>query len=499
MRSRTNLTYEDDQLWLPIRQAVGFVLEDGAGAEYGTTDFIERDERRDEAVEFCTPPLPEADLVHPQHPQLAPVIVPITTQHIDIDDQSCSVDDTATIESSILSNSPELSLPMGSWQAPSEQQKHGEASSCSSHTPRDPTRISAIVEDYISPASPADLSRRHESGRRPNWGTGEHSLLVADGAQDSPMAQMAQMVPANDAPIVLTHREALLLQHFATKLAPWMDCCDPGFHFAQEVPRRATRIGMVLYAVIAFASRHLFLMTGHDPNEGSYYLEQCLEMMEPELSRPVETYSDNLFVAMVCIRAYEELNNTPEGDNFPRLAGVERLLRAISTFAYSGGLAEAASWQALRQDVHVAIRDKVQPSFDLNNYGLARTYNRQTDATCANVAVFLFARILRLLYAPPRPMLFDEWAEIEHQVAHWNVQRSLVFQPLFVKEASIDEHQPFPIVRMSNPAQGKLHSQSRTVGAPAEGVFMAAANIEIYHMLTSRQLLHCSTTTHAWS
>jgi hypothetical protein len=160
---------------------------------------------------------------------------------------------------------------------------------------------------------------------------------------------------------------------------------------------------------------------------------------------------------------YEELDYTSKADDFLHLKGVGRLLRAIPTFAHSGGLAEAASWQALRQDVYVAIRDKVQPSFDLENYGLSRVFDFRDDAACANVVILLFGRILRLLYSPSGSMLYDAWKEIEHHVGLWDEQRSRVFKPLFVKEANSDENQPFPIVRLINPAQGK-HKNHRWCG-----------------------------------
>jgi len=459
VRSRTNLIYDDDQSWMPTRKAVGFILEDGAGAEYGTDNFIERDERNDKAVELCEPRLPEADLVRPP---TATVVVPIDSRQTNVDGRSYSTDDTPIMEINDMLDSPTPVPSIGSQQAPQAERQQSEAGTGRSDMAmedvvKDPTHLSTIVEDYTSPASLADLSRRHESGRRLTWGTGEYGFLVGSNAQESPAAEQLQP-PTITAPAELSHREALLMQHFAQKLAPWIDCCDPVCHFGQEVPRRAVRIPMVLYAVLALSSIHQSLLTKCDANEGSYYHGRCLELVIRELSKPESSYDDNLFATMVCMRIYEELDATSKADDFLHLKGVGRLLRAIPTFAHSGGLAEAASWQALRQDVYVAIRDKVPPSFDLDNYGLSRVFDFRDDAACANVAILLFGRILRLLYSPPDPTLSDAWKEIEHHVELWDEQRSRVFQPLFVKKASPDENQPFPIVRLINPAQGKPHS-----------------------------------------
>jgi hypothetical protein len=463
VRSRTHLNYEDDQPWVPTRKAVRFIREDGAGAEYGTVDFIERGERDsscDEVVLPCRPRLPEAGSMHPPI-ALAPVVVPMDTQQADLDGQSHATGGTATnsmFDTPVTSPSPSFE-PL---QAPPEeeqqqqqqqQQQQSEAGTHLSDIPINPSHISAIVEDYTPPASLADPSRRHESGHRLTWGTGEYGLLLGGDAQESPV-EMAQ-ISANITTIELSHREALLMQHFIQKLAPWMDCCDPVFHFGQEVPRRAVRIPMLLYAVLALSSRHQSLLTKSDANEGLSYHGRCLKLVIRELSKPESSYDDNLVATMVCMRVYEALDNTSKADKFLHLQGVGRLLRAVPTFARSGGLAEAASWQALRQDVYVSIRDKIQPSFDLDNYGMSRVFDFSNDGACANVIILIFGRILRHLYSPSGPTLYDAWREIEHHVQLWDAQRARVFQPLFVKKANPEENQPFPIVHLMNPAQGK--------------------------------------------
>ena len=321
-----------------------------------------------------------------------------------------------------------------------------------SDTPINPSHISAIVENYTPPASLADLSRRHESGHRLTWGTGEYGLLIGSDALESPV-KMAQ-ISVNVTTIELSHRESILMQHFIQKVAPWIDCCDPVRHFGQEVPKRAVRTPMVLYAVLALSSRHQSLLTKSDANEGLSYHGRCLKLVIRELSKPEASYDDNLVATMVCMRVYEELD-TSKADNFLHLQGVGRLLRAIPTFAHSGGLAEAASWQALRQDVYVSIRDKVQPTLDLDNYGLSRAFDFRNDAACANVVILLFGRILRFLYSTAGPALYDKWREFDHHVQLWDAQRSRLFQPLFVKEANPEGNQPFPIIHLMNPAQGK--------------------------------------------
>ena len=448
VRSRTYLAYNDDQSWVPTKQALAFILEDGAGAEYGTTNFIEHDERSDEGVEICDLRRSDTGLLSP--PNVPTVLPPSGLQQADVGDQT----NTVSSENIIVPTPTNPAWhPHTNGQQEQEQQSN-EAVANSSDTVGNTAPIAAIIEDYRSPASLSELSRRHESGRRLTWGTGECGFLIGDSSQDSPVFETTQ-APTSNTVIDLSHREALLMQHFIRKLAPWIDCCDHICHFAKEVPKRAVRFPMVLYAILALSSRHQSLITGCDELEGSYYHGQCIELVIDALLKPESSYDDNLFATIVCLRIYEELDDTV--DAFVHLQGVGRLLQAIPNFAHSGGLAEAASWQALRQDVYAAIHNNVPPSLDLDNYGRSRVFDFRDDDACANVVILLFGRILRLLHSPSSALDYDAWNEIEQHVELWDAQRSLLFQPLFVKEASVIQDQPFPVVRLINPAQGTSH------------------------------------------
>lgn len=451
--------YQDDQSWVPTKRAVGFILEDGAGAEYGTANFIDRDERRDEGVEFCEPhQMEETWLLNPPR---APVVAIEPTQ-VELDDQSCITIDTTTSGRDVLFTPPGPSLPASPWQAhlDRQDQQTNQPNSRLSNVTKNATHISAIVEDYISPSSLSDFSKRHDSGRHLTWDTGENGILVEDSIKHSPtsMSQTpANMSTLDSGPANLTHREADLMQHFTRKLALWMDCCDPDCQFAQEVPKRAVHMPMLLNAALALSSRHQSLMTGGNAFETTHYYRRCVELVIRELSKP--TYDDNLCATIVCMCVYEELDDKVEA--FLQLVCAGRMLQVIPTFAHSGGLAEAASWQALRQDVYVSLRNKVQPSLDLDKYGSSRAFDFRDDGTCANAILLLFARLLRLLHSRPKSPLYDDWKEMEHHAEQWDAQRSLIFQPLFVKEADMNGGLTFPAIRVSNSAQGKNSFSSR--------------------------------------
>lgn len=214
VRSRTHLVYEDDQLWVPTKEAVGFVLEDGAGAEYGTADFIERSERPEDGVD-ASAPQPNTGLMEPPRARSMP------TEPLQADGaHQAHAADTPVIPNAHIS-------PQVIAQSPALISSHphsdhlSESGSRLSDAVRPQTRGSTGIEDVTSPASLSELSRRHEGGRRLTWGTGEYGFLVGDSIQASP-AQNTIRTPANTATIDLSHREALLVQHFIQKLAPWV-------------------------------------------------------------------------------------------------------------------------------------------------------------------------------------------------------------------------------------------------------------------------------------
>lgn len=239
VRSRTHLVYEDDQLWVPTREAVGFVLEDGAGAEYGTADFIEQDERPGQG------PAAALEL------DAEPTIPPPRAQSIPAEPLQSERRDASLLQSNtialVAAPSPapaEQSPHVISWQPHSD--RLSEAGSRLSDSARPHTRASASAEDYTSPASLSELSRRHESGRRLTWGTGEHGFLVRDSIQTS-LAGHAK-TPASSATIDLSHREALLIQHFIQKLAPWVCPCRSFIHKYKALSLRYRLIVAIAHA-----------------------------------------------------------------------------------------------------------------------------------------------------------------------------------------------------------------------------------------------------------
>lgn len=197
---------------------------------------------------------------------------------------------------------------------------------------------SAANPDYLSPASISELTRRHEDGQA--WSVQE---LPADPT--SPASVNFSSHRAN-----LSRREAFLLRHYVNKIAPWIDACDLSLQFTLEVSKRALQKPIILYAILAVSSRHQAIIADHrDQHEADFYQSRCVNLVIEALSSVETTYDDNLLATVVLLRVYEEIEHST--DMHYHLRGMGRLLASIPEFAHSGGLAEAASWQALRYAV----------------------------------------------------------------------------------------------------------------------------------------------------
>lgn len=208
---------------------------------------------------------------------------------------------------------------------------------------------------------------------------------------------------------------------------------------------------MLLRAVLAAAAQHIHLTTHTDGVEAADYHGQCLELLIVALSMRDQPYDDNLLATIVCMRIYEELDDSC--DDMLHLQGVRRLLDHMPTFAHTGGLAEAASWQALRQDIYVALHNKARPSFDLEPYRLSKVFDRRDLDAHANVIVLTFARILQAIYSTAGSGNQEYVSKLEQEVGSWQATSLLMFEPLHYAEADLDAERPFPTICFSYPAE----------------------------------------------
>jgi hypothetical protein len=80
-----------------------------------------------------------------------------------------------------------------------------------------------------------------------------------------------------------------------------MDSTDHERHFAVEVPERALRNPILLYAILAYSARHLARVADFDGTVSDYYHVKCLELLIPALNGDVGCNAELL--AATCVRS----------------------------------------------------------------------------------------------------------------------------------------------------------------------------------------------------
>ncbi|KAJ5881394.1 uncharacterized protein N7529_000066 [Penicillium soppii] len=253
----------------------------------------------------------------------------------------------------------------------------------------------------------------------------ENRLQVATS---SPLSQLSE-----DG-IVLSLREASLMRYFIHKIAPWADICDIHSHFSTEVPRRALKNSLVLKAILALSARHYAILAQDSDWEASAYHGECLKLLIAALNEAETHCDENMLIAVVILRIYEELENNT--DQKFHLLGSNRLVNLVSRSASSGGVAEA--YQPLQ--------------LDMQNYESSSMFQRHDDMAYANMIIYYCARILQLCCdTPERIVDRDTWRHISESVEDWSQTKPSTWQPIRYQAANMAADRPFPELWMISP------------------------------------------------
>lgn len=215
---------------------------------------------------------------------------------------------------------------------------------------------------------------------------------------------------------------------------------------------------MVLYSILSLSSRHQAIIQNQEEHESSFYLERCLKHVIDALSASQTSYDDDLLSTVVLLRVYEEMEQST--DQYMHLHGMGRLLSHIPNFAHSGGLAEAACWQSLRQDIFVSLITARPPTLWLEHYDKSSAFKFRDDGACANVIVLIFAKILRLAHSPDKASDQNQWIRLEADVDRWHDRRTRLFRPIYEEEADLENDRLFPEILLLNAPQGTVSQLS---------------------------------------
>ncbi|KAJ4184094.1 hypothetical protein NW767_013318 [Fusarium falciforme] len=215
--------------------------------------------------------------------------------------------------------------------------------------------------------------------------------------------------------------------------------------------------------LLALASRYDARCSNSESDlEGTYYHNRCIELLIEAFARPPETWDSKLLTAVVIARLYEEYDNESDLD-YHHLSGTRNLLNheAVARFVTQGGLAEAASWVHLRQTIYVYLVRREPVEICLENFERSTVFRRTDDSAYANRAVYLFAKMMKLLFplndsekqavgVSPGP-----WELVEMEVTQWYEMKPVSFKPIYYKPADLKEDSPFPVVCIAASVPGR--------------------------------------------
>ena len=89
--------------------------------------------------------------------------------------------------------------------------------------------------------------------------------------------------PTSNSFLPLTSQEAFILQLYGNKIGTWMDSTDSERRIAVEVPERALKNPILMYAIFAYSSRHLARVADFNCSVSDGYYMKFLELLIPAL------------------------------------------------------------------------------------------------------------------------------------------------------------------------------------------------------------------------
>ena len=125
---------------------------------------------------------------------------------------------------------------------------------------------------------------------------------------------------------------------------------------------------------------------------------------------------------------------------------------------HRGGLAEAAFWVGLRQEIYSAMMSSKPISLNLSSMNplVDRALSPTSDFTWANRAVVHCADVLNFCFGNDRHLPVHEWQDVKERVQSWKDESPSSFEPIFYKERAMvgDEKEAFPEVWYSMACHG---------------------------------------------
>ena len=256
--------------------------------------------------------------------------------------------------------------------------------------------------------------------------------------------------PPSNSFLPLTSQEAFLLQLYRNKMGTWMDSTDSERRMAVEVPERALKNPILMYAILAYSSRHLARVADFDCSVSDGYHIKCLELLIPALNRDVGDDAE-LLAATCILRLFEQITvrHSPMTDQESHLTGSSAFISTQESCANRGGLLEAVFWLFIREDIYAALYNQRPLKADIWSCNVEINFDSGETDCCkwANWAVWVAAETVTFSFGPggdDKAAALADWERLWSLTEEWRLKKPSAFAPIFVQDRDTSNGKYFP-------------------------------------------------------
>ncbi|KAH7235344.1 hypothetical protein BKA59DRAFT_495937 [Fusarium tricinctum] len=241
--------------------------------------------------------------------------------------------------------------------------------------------------------------------------------------------------------------EAILIRNFTDHMAQWTDIADSFRTFETRVSQLAFTDLIIRYAICAFSVRHFHRCRGDEDGDSQAldYQNRCLNLLIPSMTGDYQI-TENILTAVALLRQNEEMD---EDDHRFHLEGISGILNMIPDYSTMGGVAEAACWLCLREDIYVSSTTQTPIKTVLDCFPKSASILRNDDYSWASQSILNLALLLQSAFCKPRNA--SDMVHAEAQISKWEASKPTSYKPIYFKARSREKDSCFPEVWMLLP------------------------------------------------